>query len=243
MSQANELNSGDLSDDSVASWLAFMALPEHERCLRLAWVSSARAHAAVMWRLCEHHKMYSRIGSEKSSLRVSAAKIVEGCGDFFGCSVSGTRAAMADLIAHELVNVIPHVDNIARKLWLNWPSLDALLKAAAEVDVRALELHWVAKNKAELAVMMALERAQEGQQEGEFQSFSTREIELLYRPMLGTGVDFSSVARAIKSLAGRGLVELEHQDKRAVRSMRLVAHEVQFEVEQFYQQDLQQLIR
>jgi len=239
--EERKLNSGDLSEAAVQAWLDFIGIPIHERCLRLAWLAESRAQAAVMWRFCEHHRMTMNLGSDRSYKSSSANEIALRFGKVFGCSRSSIGQAMSDLLEADVLRARPHVDNVTRKIWLNWPALQARWETADFPELICLELNWIARNKAEMAVLHALQSAHGDGQQNEFEALSTRELERHYRPRFGAGVDSSAVSRAIKTLSAAGLIE---QANEAVggRGLRLVPDKIDQLLQAFYQHDLEKLL-
>ncbi len=235
------LQTGDLSDAAVRAWLEFVAMPSHERCLRLAWLAESRAQAAVLWRVSEHHRMTKRLGSDLSYKSISAQEIARRYGNLFGCSRSSIGQAMSDLLDEGVLLARPHVDNVTRKIWLHWPALQERLQSTQWPDRHWLELHWIAKNKAEMVVLHALQGTLvDGQQDIQV-PLSPRELERLYRPQFGAGVDSSGISRAIKALTAAGAIEQPGELSRS-RGGRLVPGRVEGQLQAFYQQDLQKLL-
>ena len=233
VSRTRPLKTGDLTLESVQAWQAFMALPAHERCLKLTWIAGTNARAAVLWQFCERHQRRGAIGFEGSSEKVSANDIVERSGALFGCSVSGVRAVMSDMINEGLLRVLPHVDNVTRKIWLDWPTLQAALESAKFPELIFLELNWVAKNKAEMVVLHALTVATNQN----ISKLSPSALESQYRAMVD--IDASSLARAVKSLLAAGMIE--QVDASGSRCIRLVLGRVEKLMEQFYFSNLQNI--
>jgi hypothetical protein len=134
----------------------------------------------------------------------------------------------------------PHVDNVTRKLWLHWPVFQARWQSTEWPDRHWLELNWIAKNKAEMVVLHSLQNALvDGQQA--MVSLSPRELERLYRPQWGAGVDSSAISRAVKSLMVAGAIERPEEPDKA-RGVCLVPGQVEAQLQAFYQQDLQKLL-
>jgi prophage antirepressor-like protein len=234
VSPAKALKTGDLTGESVQAWHAFMALPAHERCLKLTWIAGTNARAAVLWQLCEHHHKKAAIGFEASAVKVSANDIVERSGQFFGCSVSGVRSTMSDMINEGLLHVLPHVDNVTRKIWLDWPVLQASLESAKFPELIFLELKWVAKNRAEMVVLHALI----GAANQTISKLSPSALESQYRAMVD--IDASALTRAVKSLLAAEMIEqVGASDSRCIR---LVPGKVEKLLEQFYLTDFQKLL-
>jgi len=223
------LQTGDLSEDAVQSWQAFMALPAHERCLKLTWLAGNRTRAAVLWYFCEMHRRKAAVGFAGSAFKVSANDIAEK--SFVACSVSGVRAAMSDMIDEGLLHALPHVDNVTRKIWLDWSAVHSVLQSARFPELIFLELNWVAKNKAEVVVLHALTVATNQA----VSKLSPSALESQYRAMVD--IDASALARADKSLLAAGMIErVDANDSRCVR---LVPGKVEQLMEQFYLTDLQ----
>jgi hypothetical protein len=78
-------------------------------------------------------------------------------------------------------------------------------------------------------------------QEGFDVLLSPRELERLYRPKIGAGVDSSGISRAIKALTAAGAIEQPGELSRS-RGGRLVPGRVEGQLQAFYQQDLQKLL-
>jgi hypothetical protein len=72
-------------------------------------------------------------------------------------------------------------------------------------------------------------------------SLSPRELERLYRPQLGAGVDSSAISRAVKALTAAGAIE-QPEELGIARGVRLVPGQVEAQLQAFYQQDLQKLL-
>jgi hypothetical protein len=228
------LQTGDLSVDAVQAWKDFMALSLHERCLKLSWLAGTRTRAAVLWQFCERHHRRAAIGSENSAVRVSASDIADRAGQFFGCSVSGVRSTMSDMIQEGLLHVLPHVDNVTRKIWLDWPALQAALESTKFPELIFLELKWVAKNRAEMVVLHALI----GAANQTISKLSPSALESQYRAMVD--IDASALTRAVKSLLAAEMIE--QVDASGSRCIRLVPGKVEMQMEQFYLTDLQKLL-
>lgn len=239
--QERKLSTGDLSEASVQAWLDFIGMPIHERCLRLTWMAETRAQAAVLWRFCEHHRMIMKLGSDRTYKSSSANEVALRFGKVFGCSRSSIGQAMNDLLQADVLRARPHVDNVTRKIWLNWPALQAQWEAADFPELCYLELNWIARNKAEMVVLHALQSAQEDGQQEQFVALSTRELERQYRPRFGAGGDSSAISRAIKTLTAAGMIE---QAGEAIggRGLRLVPGKVEQLLQAFYQKDLEKLL-
>ena len=235
--QERQLHAGDLSEASVQAWLDFIEVPIHERCLRLRWVAESRAQAAVLWRFCEHHRLTMTLG-DRAYESISAKEVALRFGRLFGSSQRSIGQAMSDLLEADLLRARPHVDNVTRKIWLNWPSLQERWEAESFPELKYLELNWIAKNKAEMVVLHALQCAQCKQQE--CVKLSPRELERQYRPRFGAGVDSSAVSRAIKTLTAAGTIEPVSGDMGANGSY-LVPGKVEQLLQAFYQQDLEKL--
>ncbi len=109
------LQTGDLSEAAVQAWLDFVAMPSHERCLRLTWMAESRAQAAVLWRVSEHHRMTKRLGTDLSYKSISAHDIARRFGLLFGCSQRSIGQALSDLLDEGMLLARPHVDNVTRK--------------------------------------------------------------------------------------------------------------------------------
>ncbi len=234
VSPTRALKTGDLTEESVQAWRAFIALPAHERCLKLTWIAGTNARAAVLWQLCEHHHKKAAIGFEASAVKVSANDIAERSGQLFGCSVSGLRSTMSDMIQEGLLHVLPHVDNVTRKIWLNWTVLQAALESAKFPELIFLELNWVAKNWAEMVVLHALI----GAANQTISKLSPSALESQYRVMVD--IDASALTRAVKSLLAAGMIE--QVDASGSRCIRLVPGKVEMQMEQFYLTDFQKLL-
>lgn len=224
-----ELRTGDLNEESVQAWREFMGMTAHERCLKLLWLGGTSARAAVLWYLCERHARKWAIGFEGSADKISANDIVQRVGQVFGCSVSAVRAAMSDLIDEGLLHELPHVDNVTRKIWLDWAALDALLKATSFPEPVFLELNWIAKNKGEMVVLHALSKAA-----GSI-TLAPAALEAQYRPKFG--VTALGLSRAVKALISAGLVE-----RGKGNFLSLAPDKVEKLLEQFYLTDLQKLL-
>jgi hypothetical protein len=235
------LQTGDLSGPAVQAWLDFVAMPSHERCLRLAWLAQSRAQAAVLWRVSEHHRMTKRLGSDLSYKSISAQEITKRFGQLFGCSQRSVGQAMSDLLDEGMLLARPHVDNVTRKIWLNWPALQEWCQSTEWPDRHWLELNWISRNKAEMVVLHALQGTTEDGQEGFDVLLSPRELERLYRPQFGAGVDSSGISRAIKALTAESAIERPGEQSRS-RGGRLVPGRVEGQLQAFYQQDLQKLL-
>ena len=235
------LQTGDLSDAAVQAWLDFVAMPIHERCLRLAWLAESRARAAVLWRVSEHHRMTRRIGTDLSYKSISAHDIAQRFGLLFGCSQRSIGQAMSDLMDEGMLLARPHVDNVTRKIWLHWPALQERWQSTEWPDRHWLELHWIAKNKAEMVVLHALQGTLMDGQQGTHIPLSPRELERLYRPQFGVGVDSSSISRALKALTAGGLIETS-SGSMGSHGFYLVPGQVEGLLQAFYQQDLQKLL-
>jgi prophage antirepressor-like protein len=234
VSPTRALKTGDLTEESVQAWRAFMALPAHERCLKLTWIAGTNARAAVLWQFCEHHHKKAAIGFEASAVKVSANDIAERSGQFFGCSVSGVRSTMSDMIQEGLLHVLPHVDNVTRKIWLDWPALQAALESTKFPELIFLELNWIAKNKAEMVVLHALT----GAANQTIIKLSPSALESQYRALVD--IDASALARAVKSLLAAEMIEQDGaSDSRCIR---LVSDKVEKLMEQFYLTDFQKLL-
>ncbi len=235
------LHAGDLSETDVKAWLDFVAMPSHDRCLRLNWMAKSRAQAAVLWRVSEHHRMTRRLGTDLSYKSISAQEIARRYGNLFGCSRSSIGQALSDLLDEGVLLARPHVDNVTRKIWLNWPALQERWQSTEWPDRQWLELNWIAKNKAEMVVLHSLQSALvDGQQDIQV-PLSPRELERLYRPQWGAGVGSSTISRAIKALTAAGVIEQPVEPGKA-RSVRLVPGQVEAQLQTFYQQDLQKLL-
>jgi DNA-binding transcriptional ArsR family regulator len=235
------LQTGDLSDAAVQAWLDFVAMPSHERCLRLTWMAGSRARAAVLWRISEHHRMTKTIGSDRSYRAISAQEISRRYGDLFGCSRSSIGQALSDLLGEGMLLARPHVDNVTRKIWLHWPALHERWQSTQWPDRHWLELNWIAKNKAEMVVLHSLQSAFVDGQQAMPVPLSPRELERLYRPQLGAGVDSSAISRAVKALTAAGAIE-QPEELGIARGVRLVPGQVEAQLQAFYQQDLQKLL-
>jgi hypothetical protein len=235
------LQTGDLSDAVVQAWLDFVAMPSHERCLRMAWLAESRARAAVLWRVSEHHRMTKRLGSDLSYKSISAQEITRRFGQLFGCSQRSIGQAMSDLLDEGVLLARPHVDNVARKIWLNWPALQERWQSTEWPDRHWLELNWIARNKAEMVVLHALRGTFVDGRGGIDVLLSPRELERLFRPQWGAGVDSSGISRAIKALTAEGAIEQAGEQIKS-RGGRLVPGRVEGQLQAFYQQDLQKLL-
>jgi DNA-binding transcriptional ArsR family regulator len=235
------LQTGDLSEAAVQAWLDFVAMPSHERCLRLTWMAESRAQAAVLWRVSEHHRMTKRLGTDLSYKSISAHDIARRFGLLFGCSQRSIGQALSDLLDEGMLLARPHVDNVTRKIWLHWPALQKRWQSTEWPDRHWLELNWIAKNKAEMVVLHSLQSALvDGQQDIQV-PLSPRELERLYRPQLGAGVDSSAISRAVKALTAAGAIE-QPEELGIARGVRLVPGQVEAQLQAFYQQDLQKLL-
>lgn len=238
--QERKLNTGDLCEASVQGWLDFINIPIHERCLRLRWVAESRAHAAVLWRFCEHHRLIMKLGSDRTYRSISAKEVTLRFGKVFGCSQRSVGQAMSDLLQADVLRARPHVDNVTRKIWLNWPALQAQWESADFPELGYLELNWIARNKAEMVVLHALQSAQKDGQQEQFVALSTSGLERQYRPRFGAGVDAKAVLRAIKTLTAAGTIE-QADESIGGRGLRLVPGKVEQQLQAFYQQDLEKL--
>jgi hypothetical protein len=236
-----KLKTGDLSEASVQAWMDFTAMPIHERCLRLAWMAPTRAQAAVLLRFCERHRMTLSLGSDRSYSRFSAKEVTLRFGNVFGCSRSSIGQAMSDLLQEDVLRAQPHVDNVTRKIWLNWPALQERWQSTEFPEQRWLELHWIARNKAEMVVLHALQSAQSQSQHDGLVTLSTSGLERQYQPVFGAGVDAKAILRAIKRLTAAGLVE-QADEAIGGRGLRLVPGKVEQLLQAFYQQDLEKLL-
>jgi hypothetical protein len=236
-----KLKTGDLSEASVQAWMDFTAMPIHERCLRLAWMAPTRAQAAVLLRFCERHRMTLNLGSDRSYSRFSAKEVTLRFGNVFGCSRSSIGQAMSDLLQEDVLRAQPHVDNVTRKIWLNWPALQERWQSTEFPELRWLELNWIARNKAEMVVLHALQSGQSEGQHDAFVALSPRELERRYRPQFGAGVDSSALSRAIKTLTAAGTIKPASEDMGG-RGLRLVPGKVEQLLQAFYQQDLEKLL-
>ena len=241
VTQERKLNTGDLCEASVQAWLEFISIPIHERCLRLRWVAESRAHAAVLWRTCEHHRLTMSLGSDRTYESISAKEVTLRFGKVFGCSRSSIGQAMNDLLQADVLRARPHVDNVTRKIWLNWPVLQAQWEAADFPELRYLELNWIARNKAEMVVLHALQGAHGDGQQKQFVTLSTSGLERHYRPRFGAGVDAKAVLRAIKTLTAAGTIE-QADEAIGGRGLRLVPGKVEQLLQAFCQQDLEKLL-
>lgn len=235
------LQTGDLSEAAVQAWLDFVAMPSHERCLRLTWMAESRAQAAVLWRVSEHHRMTKRLGSDLSYRSISAQEITRRFGQLFGCSRSSIGQALSDLLDEGMLLARPHVDNVTRKIWLHWPALQKRWQSTEWPDRHWLELNWIAKNKAEMVVLHSLQSALVDGQQGTHIPLSPRELERLYRPQWGAGVDSSAISRAVKTLTARGSIE-PSSGSMGGHGFYLVSGQVEAQLQAFYQQDLQKLL-
>jgi hypothetical protein len=203
---------GDIDADDVKTWQDFCALPMHIRLLQLHWISRNRSELAVLWSFCEHHRRTGTLG-EKYHRRDSSRLITSKLGDRIDCNQVGVSRAINSLLEEDVLCKKAHVDNVIRKLWLNWPDLAKRLEIDFP-DKQILQLNWLVDNRTELCVLSMLAKqsienscAGDGARSTPFVKVTLKTIQP-HGDQLGASTNAKSIERAVAKLSEAGLIEL-----------------------------------
>jgi hypothetical protein len=206
---------GDIDADDVKTWQDFCALPMHTRLLQLHWISRNRSELAVLWSFCEHHRRTGTLG-EKYHRRDSSRLITSKLGDRIHCNQVGVSRAINSLLEEDVLCKKAHVDNVIRKLWINWPVLAQRLKTKLP-DQQALQLNWLADNRAELCVLSTLAKQWTDNscvvdcvRSAPFVKVTLKTVKP-FADEFGVATNAKSVERAVAKLCEANLIELSDQ--------------------------------
>lgn len=214
---------GNISPNDIEAWKKFISQPMHERLLQLHWISRNRSELAVLWSFCEHHRRTATLG-EKYHRRDSSRLITSKLGDRIDCNQVGVSRAINSLLEEGVLCKKAHVDNVIRKLWLNWPALAQRLKIDFP-DKQHLQLNWLANNRTELCVLSMLAKqsienscAGDGSQSAPFVKVTLKTIQP-HGDQLGASTNAKSIERAVAKLSEASLIELS--DKGVMNKARI----------------------
>lgn len=214
---------GDISANDIESWKMFCSQPMHTRLLQLHWISRNRSELAVLWTFCEHHRRTATLG-EKYFRRDSRRLITSKLSTRIHCTEVGVSKSINTLIEEDVLCKKAHVDNVIRKLWLNWPTLSKRLEIDFP-DKQILQLNWLADNRTELCVLSMLAKqsienscAGDGAQSAPFVKVTLKTIQP-HGDQLGASTNAKSIERAVAKLSEAGLIELS--DKGVMNKARI----------------------
>lgn len=206
---------GEIDAEDVKTWQDFCALPMHTRLLQLHWISRNRSELAVLWSFCEHHRRTATLG-EKYHRRDSSRLITSKLGGRIDCNQVGVSRAINALLDEGVLCKKAHVDNVIRKLWLNWPVLAQRLKTTFP-DQIVLHLNWLVDNKVELCVLKMLSQqwfenscVVDRVKSAPFVKVTLKTVQP-FADQLGVATNAKSVERAAAKLSDAGLIELSDQ--------------------------------
>lgn len=206
---------GEISIEDIESWKEFCGQSMHMRLLQLHWISRNRSELAVLWSFCEHHRRTATLG-EKYHRRDSSRLITSKLGDRIDCNQVGVSRAINALLDEGILCKKAHVDNVIRKLWLNWPVLAQRLKTTFPAQI-VLHLNWLVDNKVELCVLCMLSRLWtetycfvDDVKSTPFVKVTLKTVEP-FADQLGVATNAKSVERAVAKLSEAGLIELSDQ--------------------------------
>ena len=206
---------GGIDAEDVKTWQDFCALPMHTRLLQLHWISRNRSELAVLWSFCEHHRRTATLG-EKYHRRDSSRLITSKLGGRIDCNQVGVSRAINSLLEEGVLCKKAHVENVIRKLWLNWPVLAQRLKITFPNQI-VLHLNWLSDNKVELCVLCMLSRqwsdnsdVVDGVKSAPFAKVTLKTVQP-FADQLGMSTNAKSVERAAAKLSEAGLIELSDQ--------------------------------
>lgn len=206
---------GDIDADDVKTWQDFCSLPMHTRLLQLHWISRNRSELAVLWSFCEHHRRTATLG-EKYHRRDSSRLITSKLGGRIDCNQVGVSRAINVLLDEGVLCKKAHVDNVIRKLWLNWPVLAQRLKTTFP-DQKVLQLNWLTDNKVELCVLHMLAQqwtnhssVVDGVRFVPFVKVTLKTVKP-FADKFGVVTNAKSVERAVAKLSEANLIELSGQ--------------------------------
>ena len=206
--------------DAPAGWKEFIGQPGELRLLQLAWIATNRSELGFLWFMVESSK---KLGMGSSNYQELSAKYIsDQVSPLFHDSVNqtGIGIVIRNGLAAGLIAAKPAANNVARKMWLEWPALYARLQAAVMPPVDVLKLNWIAANKAELAVLWELSKLYQEQGQEALTGLSSRALAAQYWPTLG--VNDRAISNAILSLSAAGLIEIATEGRNVVRQMRIV---------------------
>jgi hypothetical protein len=214
---------GGISANDIESWKLFCSQPMHTRLLQLHWISRNRNELAVLWSFCEHNRRTATLG-EKYHRRDSSRLITSKLGDRIDCNQVGVSRAINLLLEEDVLCKKAHVDNVIRKLWLNWPALAKRLEIYFP-DKQILRLNWLADNRTELCVLSMLAKqsienscARDGTRSTPFIKVTLKTIQL-HSDQFGVSANAKSIERAVAKLSEAGLIELS--DKGVMNKARI----------------------
>lgn len=203
---------GDISANDIESWKAFCSQPMHTRLLQLHWIARNRSELAVLWTYCEHHRRTATLG-EKYYRKDSRLTIDMRLSSRLHCNPRGVARSINTLLEEGVLCKKAHVDNVIRKLWLNWPVLAQRLKTTFP-DQKVLRLNWLADSKTELCVLSMLEQqwinhscVVDGVRSAPFVKVTLKTIQP-FADQLDVATNAKSVERAVAKLSEKGLIEL-----------------------------------
>lgn len=203
---------GDISANNIESWKMFCTQPMHTRLLQLHWISRNRSELAVLWTFCEHHRRTATLG-EKYFRKDSRQTIDIKLASRMNCNQRGIGRAINTLIEENILCKKVHVDNVIRKLWLNWPALAQRLKVDFP-DQQVLQFNWLAENSSELCVLSMLTQhwqnsssTVDGVRTVPFIKVTLKTIQP-HADQHGVSTNAKSVERAVAKLNEAGLIEL-----------------------------------
>jgi predicted transcriptional regulator len=206
---------GNISPNDIEAWKKFISQPMHERLLQLHWISRNRSELAVLWTFCEHHRRTATLG-EKYFRRDSRRLITSKLSDRIHCTEVGVSKSINALIEEGVLGKQEHVDNVIRKLWLNWPALSQRLKIDFP-DQQVLQFNWLAENSSELCVlnMLAQHWLEVSSNVDDVRTVRFVKVTLKtiqpHAAQLGMSTNAKSVERAVAKLNEAGLIELSDQ--------------------------------
>lgn len=206
---------GNISADDIESWKAFCSQPMHTRLLQLHWIARNRSELAVLWTYCEHHRRTATLG-EKYYRKDSRLTIDMRLSSRLHCNQRGVARSINTLLEEGVLCKKEHVDNVIRKLWLNWPVLALRLKTKLP-DQQVLQLNWLADNRAELCVLSILVQqwtdnscVVDGVRSAPFVKVTLKTVKP-FADEFGVTTNAKSVERAAAKLSEAGLIELSDQ--------------------------------
>ncbi len=206
---------GDMSANDIESWKTFCSQPMHTRLLQLHWISRNRSELAVLWTFCEHHRRTATLG-EKYNRKDSGQMIVKKLANRMQCNQITAARFINTLIEEGVLCKKAHVDNVIRRLWLNWSVLAQRLRMNFP-DHQVLQLNWLADNKTELCVLQMLAQqwinnscVVDGVRSAPFVKVTLKTIEH-FKNELGVSTNAKAVERAVTKLSESGLIELNDE--------------------------------
>lgn len=206
---------GDISTGDIESWKMFCSQPMHTRLLQLHWISRNRNELAVLWTFCEHHRRTATLG-EKYFRKDSGQTIDIRLCSRLHCNQRGISRSINTLVEEGVLGKKSHVDNVIRKLWLNWPVLAQRLRTDIP-DQQVLQLNWLADNRAELSVLSMLAQqwvdsgcVVDGVRCAPFAKVTYKALQP-HQALLSVSTNAKAVERAVTRLSEAGLIELSGQ--------------------------------